>query len=59
MDPVPWLKGDPVQTNTARRLEMKPGKLLLHISRASPQVRLPPLCSVRIDLAARQWDGGR
>jgi myo-inositol 2-dehydrogenase/D-chiro-inositol 1-dehydrogenase len=33
MDPVSWLKGEPVQTNTARRLEMKPGKLLLHFSR--------------------------
>lgn len=30
MDLVPWLLGEPVETVTARRFEMEPGKLLLH-----------------------------
>jgi myo-inositol 2-dehydrogenase / D-chiro-inositol 1-dehydrogenase len=31
MDLVPWLLGEPVETVTARRFEMEPGKLLLHV----------------------------
>jgi myo-inositol 2-dehydrogenase/D-chiro-inositol 1-dehydrogenase len=31
MDLVPWLMGEPVQKITARRFEMEPGKLLLHV----------------------------
>ena len=31
MDLVPWLLGEPVETVTARRFEMAPGKLLLHV----------------------------
>ena len=31
MDLVPWLMGEPVRTVTARRFEMEPGKLLLHV----------------------------
>jgi myo-inositol 2-dehydrogenase/D-chiro-inositol 1-dehydrogenase len=31
MDLVPWLMGEPVVTVTARRYEMQPGKLLLHV----------------------------
>jgi myo-inositol 2-dehydrogenase/D-chiro-inositol 1-dehydrogenase len=33
VDPVPWLKGEPVHTYTERRFEIEPGKLLLHFSR--------------------------
>ncbi len=32
MDLVPWLMGAPVADVTARRFEMEPGKLLLHVS---------------------------
>ena len=31
MDLVPWLMGGPVASVTARRFEMQPGKLLLHV----------------------------
>ncbi len=31
MDLVPWLMGEPVQSVTARRFELAPGKLLLHV----------------------------
>ena len=31
MDLVPWLMGEPVRDVTARRFEMAPGKLLLHV----------------------------
>jgi myo-inositol 2-dehydrogenase/D-chiro-inositol 1-dehydrogenase len=31
MDLVPWLMGEPVTSVTARRYEMTPGKLLLHV----------------------------
>ncbi len=31
MDLVPWLMGEPVLNVTARRYEMEPGKLLLHV----------------------------
>ena len=31
MDLVPWLMGEPVRDVTARRFEMEPGKLLLHV----------------------------
>jgi myo-inositol 2-dehydrogenase/D-chiro-inositol 1-dehydrogenase len=31
MDLVPWLMGEPVVSVTARRYEMQPGKLLLHV----------------------------
>ena len=31
MDLVPWFIGEPVQSVTARRFEMEPGKLLLHV----------------------------
>lgn len=31
MDLVPWLMGEAVQSVTARRFEMEPGKLLLHV----------------------------
>jgi myo-inositol 2-dehydrogenase/D-chiro-inositol 1-dehydrogenase len=31
MDLVPWLMGEPVASVTARRYEMEPGKLLLHV----------------------------
>jgi myo-inositol 2-dehydrogenase/D-chiro-inositol 1-dehydrogenase len=31
MDLVPWLMGEPVASVTARRYEMQPGKLLLHV----------------------------
>jgi myo-inositol 2-dehydrogenase/D-chiro-inositol 1-dehydrogenase len=31
MDLVPWLMGEPVASVTARRFEMAPGKLLLHV----------------------------
>lgn len=31
MDLVPWLMGEPVRTVAARRFEMQPGRLLLHV----------------------------
>jgi myo-inositol 2-dehydrogenase/D-chiro-inositol 1-dehydrogenase len=34
MDLVPWMMGEPVQSVTARRYEMEPGKLLLHVGYA-------------------------